>query len=71
MPAVEELNKLAFDLLWTWQPSIQALFRILDPERWEQTHQNPVLLLKQLGEERLAEACKPDLFGHNPLIVEG
>src|SRR5438309_1910949 len=58
MPAVEELNKLAFDLLWTWQPSIQALFRILDPEKWEQTHQNPVLLLKQLGEEGLAEACK-------------
>ena len=55
---MEELNKLAFDLLWTWQPRIQALFRILDPEKWEQTHQNPVLLLKQLGEEGLAEACK-------------
>src|SRR2546429_9595383 len=58
MPAVEELNKLAFDLLWTWQPSIQALFRIVDPEKWEQTHQNPVLLLKQLGEEGMADACK-------------
>jgi starch phosphorylase len=57
---VEELNKLALDLLWTWQPRIQAFFRTLDPERWEQTRQNPVLLLKELGEERIAEACKRD-----------
>jgi starch phosphorylase len=57
---VEELNKLAFDLLWTWQPKIQALFRALDPEKWEQTHQNPVLLLKQLGEEAIAETLKKD-----------
>ena len=55
---MEELNKLALDLLWTWQPRIQALFHALDPELWEQTRQNPVLLLKQLGEEGIAEACK-------------
>jgi len=57
---VEELNKLALDLLWTWQPRIQALFRTLDPEKWEQTRQNPVLLLEQLGEEGVAEALKRD-----------
>jgi starch phosphorylase len=57
---VEELNKLALDLLWTWQPRIQAFFRALDPERWEQTRQNPVLLFKQLGDEGIAEACKRD-----------
>jgi len=57
---VEELNKLALDLLWTWQPRIQALFRSLDPERWELTRQNPVLLLNELGEEGIAEACKRD-----------
>ena len=57
---MEELNKLALDLLWTWQPRIQALFRTLDPEKWEQTRQNPVLLLEQLGEEGVAEALKRD-----------
>ncbi|HXJ48094.1 MAG TPA: alpha-glucan family phosphorylase, partial [Candidatus Acidoferrum sp.] len=57
---MEELNKLALDLLWTWQPRIQALFRSLNPELWEQTRQNPVLLLNQLGEEGIAEACKRD-----------
>ena len=52
----EELNRFAHDLLWTWQPRIEALFRALDPELWESTRQNPVLLLKQLGEEGVARA---------------
>ena len=60
IPAVEEFDRLAFDLLWTWQPKIQALFRTLDPKKWEQTRQNPVLLLAQIGEEGLDEACKRD-----------
>jgi starch phosphorylase len=57
---VDEFNRLAYDLLWTWQPRISNLFRTLDPERWEQTHQNPVLMLKELGEARIADALKRD-----------
>src|SRR3989449_2297147 len=48
---VEELNQFAYDLLWTWQPRIEALFRALDPQLWKSTRENPVLLLAQLGEE--------------------
>jgi len=55
---VEELNELAHDLLWTWQPRIENLFRTLDPERWESTRQNPVLLLGRLGEEGIARASE-------------
>src|ERR1700682_4996261 len=55
---VEELNELAHDLLWTWQPRIENLFRTLDPELWESTRQNPVLLLARLGEEGVARACE-------------
>jgi starch phosphorylase len=57
---LEELNILAHDLLWTWEPRIEAVFRALDAERWESTRQNPVLLLKQLGEEGLARAEERD-----------
>ena len=56
----DDINKLAYDLLWTWQPAIQNLFRTIDPERWEQTRQNPVLLLSQLGDEGVKEALKSD-----------
>jgi glycogen phosphorylase len=56
----DDLNKLAYDLLWTWQPAIQNLFRTIDPERWEQTRQNPVLLLSELGDEGVKDALKRD-----------
>src|SRR5665213_4532185 len=57
-PLLEELNDFAHDLLWTWEPRIEAAFRVLDPERWEATRQNPVLLLSQLGEEGVAKAME-------------
>ena len=55
---VEELNTLAYDLLWTWQPRIQALFQALDPQLWKSTRENPVLLLNQLGEDGIRRACE-------------
>src|SRR2546430_12395635 len=55
---LEELNQFAYDLLWTWQPRIEALFRTLDPELWKSTRENPVLLLAQLGEEGVQRACE-------------
>jgi len=55
---VEELNQFAYDLLWTWQPRIEALFRALDPQLWKSTRENPVLLLAQLGEEGVRRASE-------------
>jgi starch phosphorylase len=59
---VQELKEFALDLLWTWQPRIENLFRTLEPEMWESTRQNPILLLSQLGEDGVARACeRPDV----------
>jgi starch phosphorylase len=55
---VDELNEFAHDLLWTWQPRIENLFRTIEPELWESTRQNPVLLLSRLGEEGVTRACE-------------
>jgi starch phosphorylase len=55
---LDELNKFAYDLLWTWQPRIENLFRVLDPERWNATRENPVLLLAQMGEDGVARAME-------------
>src|ERR1700692_1333158 len=57
-PVLEELNDFAHDLLWTWEPRIEAAFRVLDPERWEATRQNPVMLLSQLGGDGVAKAME-------------
>src|SRR5205807_1631472 len=56
----DDLNQFAHDLLWTWEPRIEGLFRELDPERWESTRQNPVLLLTQLGDTGVAKALEHD-----------
>src|SRR5206468_2826894 len=56
MRVLEELNQFAHDLLWTWQPRIENLFRALDAELWKSTRENPVLLLTQLGEEGVERA---------------
>src|SRR2546425_5673913 len=58
LSVVEELKQFAYDLLWTWQPRIEALFRTLDPALWKSTRENPVLLLSQLGEEGVQRACE-------------
>jgi starch phosphorylase len=55
---LEELNQFAHDLLWTWEPRIEAAFQVLDPERWEATRQNPVVLLSQLGAAGVAKAME-------------
>ncbi len=55
---LEELNQFAHDLLWTWEPRIEALFRSLDPELWESTRQNPVVLLNLLGDKGVALALE-------------
>jgi glucan phosphorylase len=60
---LDELNRFAHDLLWTWEPRIEAMFRLLDPERWEATRQNPVLLLAQLGEGGVAAALEREDVG--------
>ena len=52
----EQLNQFAYDLLWTWQPRIEALFRTIDPELWRATRENPVLLLSQLGDDGVERA---------------
>src|SRR5690242_18775253 len=56
----EELYQLAYDLLWTWQPRIEAFFRALDPELWESTRENPVIVLGQLGDEGVERAFERD-----------
>src|SRR5712691_1210299 len=56
----DELNQFAHDLLWTWEPRIEALFQALSPDLWESTRQNPVLLLIQLGDSGIEEALKRD-----------
>ncbi|HSC78235.1 MAG TPA: alpha-glucan family phosphorylase [Candidatus Acidoferrales bacterium] len=65
-PALPEklqgLREMAYNLLWTWDDDLRAVFRRLDRALWDQCYQNPVLLLGMISQQRLQELVKDDNF---------
>ena len=47
VPALPEklqgLREIAYNLLWTWDDELRAIFSRLDRNLWDSTYQNPVL----------------------------
>ncbi len=40
-PSLSRLSELGYNLLWSWDHSIRALFRRLDPTLWKELNHNP------------------------------
>jgi starch phosphorylase len=55
------LTELALDLRWSWNHSTDGLWRRLDPELWEQTH-NPWVVLQTISRQVIEEASKDAAF---------
>ncbi|HPD14673.1 MAG TPA: alpha-glucan family phosphorylase [Planctomycetota bacterium] len=49
------LAELANNFWWGWNSEVFSLFRRMDPDLWERTNHNPVQLLAEATQERLAE----------------
>lgn len=56
--SLKDLEKLAKNLWWTWQPEATALFASIDAVLWEESDHNPICLLDLLDYERLLELEK-------------
>ena len=56
------LDDLAYNLRWSWDHETISLFRRLDPELWESTQHNPVLMLGSISQERLRELEQDESF---------
>jgi starch phosphorylase len=56
------VKELAFNLFWSWNPNAIALFRRLDPDLWESSGHNPVVMLGTIKQERLARAASDKAF---------
>jgi starch phosphorylase len=56
-PELERLPELALNLIWSWQHSLRAVFRRLDPAIWKHCNHNPVVLLGRLPQEALQKAA--------------
>ena len=59
---LEPLRKLAYNLHWDWNVETKDLFRRLDPDLWESSRHNPVLMLGTISQERLQEAAEDEGF---------
>ncbi len=66
VPALPErlagLRDIAYNLLWSWDDDLRQVFARLDRELWDRTHQNPVLLLGSMKQERLEALARDDSF---------
>ncbi len=56
-PELDRLPELALNLIWSWQHSLRAVFRRLDPAIWKACNHNPVVLLGRLPQDALQRAA--------------
>lgn len=61
-PQLEGLRKLAHNLQWDWDVDTIDLFRRLDPDLWESSRYNPVLMLGTISQQRLQEVADDEGF---------
>jgi len=66
-----KLERISRNLWWTWHPEVIEIFRELDNELWRAVNHNPVVFLKEMGPDRLAELVgQRDLAGRIDEAVE-
>jgi glycogen phosphorylase len=56
-PALSRMPELAYNILWSWEPTIRALFRRLDPPLWKDSGYNPVVMLGRVSQENMERAA--------------
>lgn len=61
-PRLEALRTLAYNLHWDWDSDTTDLFKRLDPDLWESSHYNPVLMLGTISQTRLQEIVEDEGF---------
>lgn len=59
---INRLRELAYNLWWTWHVDALELFKSLDPQSWEKSGKNPVLMLEIASMERLTEMAKNERY---------
>jgi starch phosphorylase len=57
-----QLEELAYNLRWSWDHETISVFRRLDPDLWERSGHNPVLMLGSVSQARLDEVVEDEAF---------
>ncbi len=56
------MAELAYNLVWSWEPIVRALFRRLDPGLWRECGYNPVLMLGRVSQAALEKASRDQRY---------
>ncbi len=56
------LAEIGYNLLWSWDHNLRALFRRLDPQLWKECNHNPVELLGRIPQDKLDRAAADPRF---------
>jgi starch phosphorylase len=59
---IARIEELAYNLWWTWNEDVRELFEAIDATLWDDTEHNPVKLLHEVPEERLAKVATDPAF---------
>ncbi len=59
---LKSLKEIAYNLMWSWDHDMIALFRRLDRELWEETNHNPVLMLGTIPQHKLEQLSANSSF---------
>ncbi|MBV9268754.1 MAG: alpha-glucan family phosphorylase [Acidobacteriaceae bacterium] len=60
--ALSRLPEVAYNLLWSWDHTIRALFRRLEPNLWKEYNHNPIQLLGRISQGVLDKAAADPRF---------
>ena len=56
-PSLARMPELAYNIVWSWEPTIRSLFRRLDPAVWKDSGYNPVIMLGRVSQATLERAA--------------
>jgi starch phosphorylase len=59
---IRGLERLAYNLWWSWHPPARMMFRALDLQTWRESGHNPVRMLALLPPAVLENAARDDVF---------
>ena len=63
--SLSRLTELAYNIVWSWEPILRALFRRLDPVIWRESGYNPVLMLGRVSQATLQKASTDPRWKNN------
>ncbi len=55
--SLSRMPEMAYNIIWSWEPSIRALFRRMDPNVWKDSGYNPVIMLGRVSQATLERAA--------------